>query len=130
MLVPRYGIEGKIYLCDGLDPNEFWDLNKTTQAVTSPDKKHTLQVFGRVTVEVSMDESKPHAPKVVFKCLNPPLHQASGTPYTREQAKKLNDKAPTNAPKPDSQVVKDNEENRKRKRSKSNAGNSPKKSKK
>jgi hypothetical protein len=91
-LVPRFGVEGKIYLCDGMDPSQFWTLDKATQSVSSPDKSITLQVFGKVTVEISMDDSKKHAPKVVFKCLDPPLHKPSGTPYSRVIKEKVEGK--------------------------------------
>jgi len=86
VLVPRYGIEGKIYLCDSTDTSLFWNLDRQHQAIVSSDGKVTLQVFGRVKVEISLDETRVHAPKVVFKCLDPPLHLASGEPYRREEA--------------------------------------------
>eukprot|EP01127_Copromyxa_protea_P018391 TRINITY_DN5788_c0_g1_i1.p1 TRINITY_DN5788_c0_g1~~TRINITY_DN5788_c0_g1_i1.p1 ORF type:complete len:166 (+),score=48.38 TRINITY_DN5788_c0_g1_i1:83-580(+) len=109
VLVPRFGIEGKVYLCDGLDTSQFWTLDKNTQSVTSPDKSIQLQVFGKVTVEISMDETKQHSPKVVFKCLNPPIHQSSGTPYTRvvkdkKPAAQAKQEQTTSQVKSDSQV--------------------------
>lgn len=119
-------------------------MDKTTQAVTSPDKSITLQVFSKVKVEISLDESKKHNPKVVFKCLDPPVHQASGTPYLppTKNAKKTGDAkttTPTATPKneqeqkqqtkgtPKKQTQKGGEE-KKRKR-KSNSVNANKRTK-
>lgn len=54
-----------------------------------------------------MDETKKYAPKVVFKCLNPPIHKSSGAAYVAPARKRIED--PKKEHMPDSFINKDKE---------------------
>jgi len=75
VLIPRYGIEGKVYLTQSTsDTSKLWDYSAKTRTIVSPDKKYTIRVFDTVKIQITLDNTREHAPRVVFKCLEPPIH--------------------------------------------------------
>jgi exosome complex exonuclease DIS3/RRP44 len=70
VLVPRFGIEGKIYL------KPKWQYSSDEQSVLSPDASIKVKVFDKVRVRISLDETKKQSPKVVYECIDPPISPA------------------------------------------------------
>jgi exosome complex exonuclease DIS3/RRP44 len=89
ILVPRYGIEGKVYISQPGVKNG-WRFDLKNRSITSPDGLRTLNVLDRVMVDMHIDESKPHEPKLVFKCTDPNISMVSASasaPSTPTQQK-------------------------------------------
>jgi len=88
--IPRYGIEGKVYLSNHSEESVNWKYNEEVGKITSSDGKHTVGVFDEVEVQISTDFTRPNLPKVVYLCLNPPIHIKTELkePKTNEESKK------------------------------------------
>eukprot|EP01125_Pyxidicula_operculata_P004297 TRINITY_DN1650_c0_g1_i1.p1 TRINITY_DN1650_c0_g1~~TRINITY_DN1650_c0_g1_i1.p1 ORF type:complete len:1014 (+),score=302.63 TRINITY_DN1650_c0_g1_i1:51-3092(+) len=71
VIVPRYGIEGKVYL------DETWNYKEDRRGIKSPDGKYKIDIFDEVRVEITLDDSRIHAPRVVYRCINPPVSKPS-----------------------------------------------------
>lgn len=67
VLIPRLGLEGKVYLCSGLDSSELWHYNAKEQSVTSLNGARTYRIFDVIQVEVSLDKTRAHSRKVVLR---------------------------------------------------------------
>uniref|UniRef100_A0A6B2KXC0 Ribosomal RNA-processing protein 44 n=1 Tax=Arcella intermedia TaxID=1963864 RepID=A0A6B2KXC0_9EUKA len=75
IMVPRYGIEGKVYLNEATENSKPWVYDAEHKILQSQDGKHKIQIFDIITVQISLDESISYAPRVVYKCVEPPLHK-------------------------------------------------------
>lgn len=90
ILVPRYGIEGKVYISQPGVKND-WKFDLKARTLTSPDGSRTLNVLDRVMVKMVVDETKPHEPKLVFECTDPvitPITAAVATAPPASSSKK------------------------------------------
>jgi len=91
VLVPRFGIEGVVIVASSsLVNNEqvTWQYDKNV--IKSSDGKHTIKIFDRVTVQLYLDESLRHSAKLVYLCINPPIHhEVTQLSYTESSAKRL-----------------------------------------
>jgi hypothetical protein len=77
IVVPRYGIEGKVYLsAPGSRSN--WGWNHMDKSLVSPDGKRALATLDRVVVKMQIDYSKPYEPRIVFSSVDPPAGPAIG----------------------------------------------------
>jgi exosome complex exonuclease DIS3/RRP44 len=82
VIVPRYGIEGKVYLSRYGEINPFiWDPKEQYIA----NEKYKVSVFGYVKVQIRADFSKRHCPKLIFRCVEPPLQSPEITQLPSEQ---------------------------------------------
>ena len=71
VLVPRYGIEGIVYVADkGASSSAFvYDAKK--DVLRAPGC--VLRTFDKVTVKIAVDASKPHRPKLELSIVKPVL---------------------------------------------------------
>ena len=61
VLVPRYGIEGIVYVCESGAKNPFV-FDEAGETLRSP--SCTLRTFDKVRVRISVDATKAHRPKL------------------------------------------------------------------
>eukprot|EP01132_Coremiostelium_polycephalum_P004708 gene4708-5880_t len=73
VLVPRYGFEGTVYLSDPNNNSSVSSFNYNHDTQTLSNGKYTFSVFDKVTVEIDVDDSKPHDQKLRINCINPNL---------------------------------------------------------
>ncbi|GAQ85435.1 Ribonuclease II/R family protein [Klebsormidium nitens] len=72
VFVPKYGIEGPVYLTKkpdkgaGPDPNDDFVVDEEHQTITSKDKRQTYKVLDTVTVHIEVQEPQPHRPKLIL----------------------------------------------------------------
>ena len=70
VLVPRYGIEGIVYVCERGARNPF-AFDEKAEALTAPGC--SLRVFDKVTVLIKVDAAKAHRPKLSLEIVEPAL---------------------------------------------------------
>ena len=70
VLVPRYGIEGIVYVCERGARNPF-AFDEKAEALTAPGC--SLRVFDKVTVLIKVDAAKAHRPKLSLEIVEPTL---------------------------------------------------------
>ena len=70
VLVPRYGIEGIVFVADKAGGGAF-TFDEKQDALISP--SCTLKVFDKVRVNIKVDSSKPHRPKLALAIVKPVL---------------------------------------------------------
>jgi len=58
---------------------QLWRYDATDQSITKPDGKVRIQVFDKVKVLITLDESAKHAPKVAYACVEPQLSSSSAS---------------------------------------------------
>ena len=73
VLVPRYGIEGIVYVAEKGKHNPF-TYDPKTDALKAPGC--TLRTFDKVRVAISVDQSRAHRPKLHLAILEPKLPKA------------------------------------------------------
>jgi len=78
VLVPRYGIEGKVNLATS-QIKTTWEYDVQQKRVYSKDHSINVRIFDEVKVQITLDESRTQAPKVIFLCYEPPIHQVENT---------------------------------------------------
>ena len=70
VLVPRYGIEGIVYVCAPNEPSPFaYDADR--HELRAPGC--TLRTFDKVRVRISVDSSRAHRPKLELAIVEPKL---------------------------------------------------------
>ena len=70
VLVPRYGIEGIVYVCEAGQQSSF-TYDPKLDVLQAPGC--TLRTFDKVEVRISVDVSKPHRPKLDLAIIKPTL---------------------------------------------------------
>jgi len=70
VLVPRYGIEGIVYVCEAGEVSAF-AFDEKRETLSAPGC--TLRTFDRVRVRIAIDSSKPHRPKLQLSITEPKL---------------------------------------------------------
>ena len=76
VLVPRYGIEGIVYICGPGEASPFeYDGKKDVLRAPSC----VLKTFDKVRVKISVDSSRPHRPKLELAIVEPSLPKARGS---------------------------------------------------
>jgi len=78
VLVPRYGIEGKVNLATA--GANIWDYDIEKKMIYSKDRSLTVRIFDEVKVQITLDESQTQAPKLIFLCYDPPIHDVENQP--------------------------------------------------
>ena len=73
VLVPRYGIEGIVYVCESGAKNPFV-FDEAEETLRSP--SCTLRTFDKVRVRISVDATKAHRPKLKLRITKPVLPTA------------------------------------------------------
>ena len=73
VLVPRYGIEGIVYVCKAGERSAF-EYDQKKDVLRAPGC--TLKTFDKVTVQISVDSSRPHRPKLDLAIVEPKLPKA------------------------------------------------------
>jgi len=102
VLIPRYGIEGKVYLTKSETSKAMWKYDGDKKKITSPDSKYNVQVFDKVQIQITLDESRVHTPQVVFLCIDPPIHKPDVVMHDDNSKKRKADNTqdpPTKKPK-------------------------------
>ena len=74
VFVPKYGIEGPIYLTEKQDKNakqqqqqEQWLLDEERQTVRSVDGRQCFTVFGKCAVRITVEEGAGHRRSLVLQ---------------------------------------------------------------
>ena len=70
VLVPRYGIEGIVYVCASGAPNPF-EYDAKLDVLRH--RTCTLKTFDKVKVRISVDQSRPHRPRLELAIVEPAL---------------------------------------------------------
>ena len=70
VLVPRYGIEGIVYVCKAGERNPF-EYDEKKDLLRAPGCM--LKTFDKVSVRISVDASRPHRPKLELAIVDPVL---------------------------------------------------------
>jgi len=65
VLIPRYGLEGKVYLCSGVNSSELWTYNEKEQSISN--QGVVYRIFDKVLLSVSLDTSRAHSRKVILR---------------------------------------------------------------
>jgi len=74
VLVPRYGIEGIVYVAEKKKKtSSHFIFNETLQTLRMKDV--TFKVFDRVKTKIYVDKSNPHRPQLKLECVDPPLEK-------------------------------------------------------
>ena len=73
VLVPRYGIEGIVYVCEAGATNPF-TFDAAEELLRSPGC--VLRTFDKVRVRISVDTTKAHRPKLRLQITQPVLPKA------------------------------------------------------
>jgi exosome complex exonuclease DIS3/RRP44 len=81
ILVPTYGIEGKVYMGgkgarDEVSNLKGWTFISHEQRLFHASSGISINLFDQVQVELSVDEQKPHSLKLAFRCVSPALHES------------------------------------------------------
>ena len=76
VLVPRYGIEGVVYVC-GRDEKSPFSYDEKLDRLVAPGV--TLSTFDKVRVKIAVDASRPHRPKLDLAIVEPALPRAGGS---------------------------------------------------
>jgi len=78
VLVPRYGIEGIVFVSEG-DAVSPFTFDEKAECLRAPGC--VLRVFDKVRVQITVDASKPHRPKLQLVIVEPQLpgHRSSST---------------------------------------------------
>jgi len=79
VLIPRYGIEGKVNLATS-GANNIWIYDIEKKMIYSKDKSLNVRIFDPVKVQITLDESRTQSPKLVFLCYDPPIHEVENQP--------------------------------------------------
>jgi exosome complex exonuclease DIS3/RRP44 len=74
VLVPRYGIEGIVYVCASGERNPF-AYDPKLDVLRAPGC--VLRTFDKVRVRISVDSSKPHRPRLELEIVEPALPKAT-----------------------------------------------------
>jgi len=78
-IVPRYGIEGIVYVADKRGNTPFvFDEDQQSLAMGNV----CLRMFDKITVQISVDMTNPHRPYMKIECVSPPLAELLGTAGT------------------------------------------------
>jgi exosome complex exonuclease DIS3/RRP44 len=88
VIVPRYGLEGIIYV-DDRKGNTPFVFDEDNQKLTFENIK--LQIFDKVEVQISVDMSNPHRPFVRIDCVSPPVLDLLGSVGIAQQSGAEND---------------------------------------
>jgi exosome complex exonuclease DIS3/RRP44 len=80
ILVPAFGIEGKVYIggkgaIQGVENASEWTFSTHEQRLYHKANGIEINIFDQVQVELCVDEQKPHALKLAFRCVSPALHE-------------------------------------------------------
>jgi len=75
VMVPRYGIEGPVFVAEQDAPNPF---NYDAGAHTLTYENISFSVFDRVVVEISVDESHSQSAKMKLVCVEPVIPKIEG----------------------------------------------------
>jgi exosome complex exonuclease DIS3/RRP44 len=73
VFVPKYGIEGPIYLTEKQDKNtkqqqqEQWLLDEERQTVRSADGRQSFTIFGKCAVRITVEEGAGHRRALVLQ---------------------------------------------------------------
>jgi len=70
VLVPRYGVESIVYVCDSGEANPF-TFDEKNETLRAPGC--VLRTFDKVRVAISVDSTKPHRPKLELAIVRPLL---------------------------------------------------------
>lgn len=70
VLVPRYGIEGIVFVADKANGGAF-TFDEKQEALVAP--SCTLKTFDKIRVSIKVDSSKPHRPKLALAIVQPVL---------------------------------------------------------
>lgn len=104
IVVPRYGLEGKVYIsAPGVKNN--WGWNSSDKTLISPDGSRQLTSLDRVVVKMQIDYSKPYEPRIVFSSVDPPVGPGAGDA-------KIGHALPLAPPSPQASSQDDDAENR------------------
>jgi len=76
VLVPKYGFEGPVFVSSSKENNPF-TYDEDTHTLSYQDI--TFQVFNKVQVEISVDESQTHSYKLRLTCIQPELPKIDQT---------------------------------------------------
>lgn len=81
IIVPAYGIEGKVYLSgngarDATSNLADWIFSTNDQTLVHKPSGIKIAIFDRVQVELAVDDQKPHALKLAFRCVSPAIHDS------------------------------------------------------
>ena len=96
ILVPAYGIEGKVYIggkgaIEGVSDMNGWTYSTHDQRLLHKETGKEIRIFDSVQVELSVDDQKPHALKLAFRCISPALHESfSIVPLIHDKEEKDN----------------------------------------
>jgi exosome complex exonuclease DIS3/RRP44 len=74
-IVPRYGIEGIVYVADKRGNTPFV-FNDDDQSLTKGDVR--LRMFDKISVQISVDMTNPHRPYLKIDCVSPPIAELLG----------------------------------------------------
>ena len=100
ILVPAFGIEGKVYIggkgaVDGVSDLSGWTFSTHDQRLYHKASGLEIRIFDTVQVELSVDDQKPHTLKLAFRCISPAIHESfSKVPliHTKPEAEDSNPK--------------------------------------
>jgi len=88
VLVPKYGIEGPVFLAAHNEPNIFvFDEKLNILSCNSL----TFSIFDRVVVQISVDESQSHSYKLKLVCIDPIIPTAPTNNAQKEQKASISD---------------------------------------
>lgn len=81
VIVPAYGIEGKVYLTGNGAKTETanlsdWTYSTTDQKLTHKKLGYEISIFDQVQVELAVDDQKKYALKLAFRCVSPAIHSS------------------------------------------------------
>lgn len=77
IVVPRYGLEGKVYISTP-GVRSSWGWNAQEKTLRSPDGKRLLASLDRIVVKMQIDYAKPYEPRIVFSSVDPPAGPGTG----------------------------------------------------
>lgn len=81
IIVPAYGIEGKVYLTgsgatEGTANLSDWTYSTHDQRLTHKKLGIEINIFDKVQVELAVDDQKKYALKLAFRCVSPAIHSS------------------------------------------------------
>lgn len=81
IIVPAYGIEGKVYLTGTGAKSEAsnlsdWVFSTHDQKLTHKKLGFEISIFDKVQVELAVDDQKKYALKLAFRCVSPAIHES------------------------------------------------------
>jgi len=64
-----------VYIGSVKDAAKRFSFDEAEQVLLSHDGSTRITVFDKVTVQIRVDFSKKHLPKIIYRCLEPKLHE-------------------------------------------------------